>query len=251
VLADARWAGALDRFCKGIEQEIGVAIEAKVYTSYRELLEAARAGRADIVWASPLIAIDLEDAGVAAPSVVVARSSRAGYYSALFTRTASELRRPEDLRAARAAWVSPESASGYFVPRWHLRSTGVDLARAFGEEKFYGTHKAVTRAVLDGEADVGATHVGLDPLTGKLASAPWLPDASARVLLLVGPIPGDVFAISQRVDAGTKRRLVAAFVAMRGDADSRLLFETGRFDPVPDGHLDLLRRLLRFRETRG
>jgi ABC-type phosphate/phosphonate transport system substrate-binding protein len=185
--------------------------------------------------------------------VVVERTSRAGYYSALFTRSNTPLQTVEDLNGTTVAWVSEESASGYFVPRWHLRSMGVDLGKAFGHEKFHGTHEAVTRAVLNEEADVGATHVGLDPVTGKLAAAPWLgiPEASARVLLLVGPIPGDVFSISQRVDVATKRRLVAAFVAMKGDADSRLLFEASRFDPVPDGHLDLLRRLARFRETRA
>ena len=218
--------------------------------SSRRRLES---GTVQVVWASPLIAIDLEDAGFASPVVVVQRSSRAGYYSALFTRSAGAIQSVEDLKRVRAAWVSTDSASGYFVPRWHLRSMGLELSQAFATESFQGTHEAVTRAVLNDEADVGATHVGFDPVTGKLAAAPWLgiPDGSARVILLVGPIPGDVFSISLRVDAATKRRLVAAFVAMKGDADCRQLFEASRFDPVPDGHLDLLRRLLRFRETRA
>jgi ABC-type phosphate/phosphonate transport system substrate-binding protein len=132
---------------------------------------------------------------------------------------------------------------------------GVSLTTAFASEKFFGSHEAVTRAVLTGEADVGATHVSRDPLTNKLSSAPWLslgPKSPAvRVLLLVGPIPGDVVSVSARVDSATRRQLVAALIAMKADGVSQTLFEANRFEPVPEGHLEMLRRLSRFKETRS
>jgi len=92
-------------------------------------------------------------------------------------------------------------------------------------------------------------------VTGNLAAAPWLafgekPNA-VRVLLLIGPIPGDVVSVSSRVEGVVRRRLVAALVAMKADGASRALFEASRFEPVPEGHLDMLRRLSRFSETRG
>lgn len=253
VSAESASAESLARFCEKLGRATGLSVQPRLLGSYAELKAGARAGALDLVWAPPLVAIDLEDEAAAQAVVVVHRSARAGYYSALFARTESRFTRPEELRGARAAWVSKDSASGYFVPRWHLRSMGIRLDEAFGSEALLGTHEAVTRAVLDDAADVGATHVALDPVSGNLASAPWLVSGVApsavRVLLLVGPIPGDVIAVSQRVDVASRRQLVAALVAMKEDESSRNLFEAGQFDPVPEGHLDLLRRLARFRET--
>jgi phosphonate transport system substrate-binding protein len=247
--------GALGNFCRRLRVTTGIALAPAVYGSYADLLARTIDGRVDVVWAPPLIAIELEDRGVASPAVVVRRSSRVGYYSALFCLADARWERVEDLSRARAAWVSKESASGYVVPRWHLRSLGVRLNEAFADEEFFASHEAMTQAVLDGRADVGATHVSLDPVTGKLAAAPWLALGAApgavRVLLLVGPIPGDVVAVSSRLDSSAKRRLVAALVALRDDADGLALFEASAFEPVPDGHLTLLRRLARFNETRA
>lgn len=254
VSSEASTREALGRFCAKLREVTALEVEPVLLGAYSELLEGALEGGFELTWAPPLVAIDLEDAGVGHAAVVVHRSARAGYYSALFVRADSRVTKVEELDRARVAWVSPESASGYFVPRWHLRSMGVGLAQAFSDERHYGSHEAVTRAVLDGSADVGATHVALDPLTGKLSSAPWLAlgqPTSVRVILLVGPIPGDVIVIHVSVDAAVRRQLVAALVAMREDEASRGLFEASQFDPVPDGHLDLLRRLSRYSETRA
>jgi len=254
VSRDEAVPAALGRFCERLSQATGRDVKPLVLGSYADLLESARAGEAQLIWAAPLVAIELEDEGLATPAVVVQRSIRAGYHAALVARADSAIKRVEDLRGVRAGWVSRESASGYFVPRWHLRSMGLELRKAFSEERFCESHEGVTRAVIDGDVDVGATHVGLDPVSGKLAAAPWLTMPGApplKVIFLVGPIPGDVISISRRVDTATRRHLVEALVVTKDDADARVLFETSRFEPVPDGHLDLLRRLARFADTRA
>ncbi len=209
----------------------------------------------DFAWAPPLVAVELEDQKVAVPMVVIRRGLRGGYHSALFARAEAPYRKPEDLVGLTAAWVSRESASGYFVPRWHLRSLGVDLQSAFPRELFCSSHEGVVEAVLAGRADVGATHVGLEPVSGQLAASPWLdmgaPPNSVRVLLLVGPIPGDLIVAGAHVPAGVRRRVTAALLAMHDDDDTaaQSVFQASRFEPVPDGHLGLLRRLARYSET--
>jgi ABC-type phosphate/phosphonate transport system substrate-binding protein len=141
------------------------------------------------------------------------------------------------------------------VPRWHLRSLGIALDKAFSKEMFYGNHEAVAAAVLAKEADVGATHVGLEPVTGKLATAPWLNLGAApgavRVLLLVGPIPGDVIIVQSSVSSSIRRALLGALLAQRMDSESGTapLFGASRFEPVPEGHFTMLRRLSRYDET--
>ena len=256
VVSSSERAGeALSSFCRMLQTSTGLSIAPCVLDSYADMLERVSVGTLDLAWSPPLVAVELENRGVATSIAVVKRSLRAGYHSALFVRAKSSIKRIEDLVGMRAAWVTEESASGYVVPRWHLRSVGIKLEKAFAKERFYGSHEAVASAVIDDEADVGATHVGLEPVTGKLASAPWLnigaSPAAVRVLLLVGPIPGDVIIAQKRVPTSTRRAVLAALLAMRADPESaqQTLFESSRFEPVPEGHFTMLRRLSRFDET--
>jgi phosphonate transport system substrate-binding protein len=247
---------ALGQFCRRLSVATGLDISPCVVPSYAALINDTLAGKVQLGWAAPLVAVDLEDRGAVVPLVVLMRGVRAGYHAALFARADRPYRRIEDLQGLTVAWVSRESASGYFVPRWHLRSLGVDVGRAFQRELFCSSHEEVVEAVASGAADVGATHVGLEPVSGQLAAAPWLdlglPASSMRVLLLVGPIPGDLIVAASSVPAAARQRLVAAFLGLRDDHDgmAQSVFQATRFDPVPDGHLDLLRRLARFAETR-
>jgi phosphate/phosphite/phosphonate ABC transporter binding protein len=257
VSSSERTREALASFCQKLETSTGLPIVPAVLESYSALLEGVAAGSVDVAWSPPLVAVALENRGIAGSLAVVKRSLRAGYHSALFVRAQSSLRKPEELSQVRAAWVSPESASGYVVPRWHLRSLGVALDQIFSKEAFYGSHEAVAAAVLGDEADVGATHVGLEPVSGKLATAPWLnvgaPASAVRVLLLIGPIPGDVIVSRNGVPSSTRRALLAALLAMREDpaGAAQTLFESSRFEPVPEGHFTMLRRLSRYDETRA
>lgn len=246
----------LGHFCRRLSVATGLDVTPCVIPTYAELTGAAAAGKVQLVWAPPLVAVELEDRNAVVPVVVITRGVRAGYHSALFARADRPYRRIEDLRGLTAGWVSRESASGYFVPRWHLRSLGVDVARAFTRELFCTSHEGVVEAVASGDADVGATHVGLEPVSGQLAAAPWIdlgmPREAMRVLLLVGPIPGDLIVASTSVPAATRQRLAAAFLGLREDPGglAQTVFQATRFEPVPDGHLDLLRRLSRYAETR-
>lgn len=241
-------------FCRQLESTTGLTFAPCVVSSHAALSEAVIAGKVDLAWAPPLVALDLQDRGAATPLVVITRRVRAGYHSALFARADAPYRRVEDLVGLTAAWVSRDSASGYFAPRWHLRSMGVDVGRAFPREIFCATHEAVTEAVMSGRADVGATHVGLEPVTGQLASAPWLSLGMAaeavRVLLLIGPIPSDLIVAGKRVGPAERRQLTGALLAVRPDEDdaARGLFQATCFEPVPEQHLSLLRRLSQYGE---
>jgi phosphonate transport system substrate-binding protein len=237
---------AVHEFCIRLGAVTGLSVVPHMSGSYAELIEETANGSVDLAWAPPLVAVELENRKSSVALVAVTRSMRSAYHSALFSRNLSVFRHPQDLVNATVAWVSRESASGYFVPRWHLQSLGLSLGACFKEELFRGSHQAVARAVLDSQADVGATHVALDPLTGQLVKTPWQTlgagKSSIRVLMLVGPIPGDVIAAGQHVPVATRRRLTAALLSMN-EKNSTTAFDAVRFEPVPEGHLRLLKRL--------
>jgi phosphonate transport system substrate-binding protein len=237
---------AVHDFCAWLSAGTGLVLTPRLLRSYAELVESVLSGAADLAWAPPLVAVELENKKRVFALATVTRSMRSAYHSALFSLSKAPFRRPEDLRDVTVAWVSRESASGYFVPRWHLSSIGLSLERCFAREVFYESHQAVVRAVLDGEADVGATHVSLEPVSGQLARAPWLAEGASpsavRVLLLVGPIPGDVIVAGAQIALATRQRLTAALLSLHNQQFSGA-FDAARFEPVPDGHLRLLKGL--------
>lgn len=257
VVASPEARSAARGFARWLGGVTGLPVMADVYGGYSELRDAVVAGAAHVVWAPPLVAIDLEDRHAARSVAVVRRGARAGYHAALFASARSAARRVEDLERVRVAWVSRESASGYVVPRWHLRSLGHRLDALFGSEAFLGSHEAVASAVLTGEADVGATHVGLDPDGRALSSAPWMvaghPASAARVLVLIGPIPGDVVMVASNISGAEREQIMGALLSVREEpgVEASVLFEASRFEPVAEGHLNLLRKLARFGETRA
>jgi phosphonate transport system substrate-binding protein len=251
VAHSERTRQAIGAFCDRLTKATGIELRAQFVGSYAALIQDALLGAMDLSWAPPLVAVELENRNVAVSLVAVTRSVRAAYHSALFTLSQGPLQSISDLRGATVAWVSRESASGYFVPRWHLHSIGCVPADCFAREIFCESHEAVVGAVLDGRADVGATHVALEPVSGQLASAPWLAlgarPSSIRVLLLLGPIPGDVIAASHHVPPAARRAIAAALLSMN-ERSSSSAFDATRFEPVSDGHLHLLKGLYQLAE---
>lgn len=181
-----------------------------------------------VVWAPSLVARDLIEARVASPIAVVVRpvvGPPSPHASILAGRPAIETL--ADIAGARVGWVSRLSATGYRVPRLYLESFGLDLGRLFASERFYGSHGAVARALLDGEIDVAATH------SGRLREA--IEGGTARALTSIGPIPGDVILASPTLPAWAQESVARSLHgAAAGDY---------HFAPARAGHLDLFDQL--------
>ncbi|MCA9631896.1 MAG: PhnD/SsuA/transferrin family substrate-binding protein [Myxococcales bacterium] len=251
VAGNERTADALREFGHALEGSTGLSVETCTLPDNEALLAAIAAAELDVAWAPPLVALELQQRQLAEPWLVVQRGFSAGYHSALFVRADSTLHEVADLRSTRVAWVNRDSASGFVAPRWRLRGLGYDPEALFSEERYLGNHLKVAEAVLAGDVDVGATHIAVDPNTGQLRSAPWLEvgaDArDVRVIVLIGPIPGDVIVGASRLPVATRQRFTAALLALPLAARpyAEAVFQAHRFDPAPRGHLDLLRGLAR------
>ncbi len=219
-------------------------------SSYQELAKAVVAGYVDVAWLPPVPFLTLDRRGAVAPLVHMHRGGSAAFHSAVVVRKDAPIATPADLRGMRAAWVDEHSASGYVVPRLRLAALGVDARVAFAEERFWRSHEAVVRAVVERRADFGATYAGIAD-DGAVARGPWLemPAAADAVCVLVafGGIPGDVVAARSALDAETRDRLLRTLLGMSRDKKSRLLasdaFGVDEFRTfAPEGY-DELRKL--------
>lgn len=241
----------LSTFTDCLARALGRPVQPFIASTYDEAVTAFEERVVDAAWLPPLPALRGIVKGVLTPVAVPVRAGGRGFHAVLFSRRGTPFDSATRLMGARAAWVDPGSAAGYLVIRAALASRGVGAGTTFNAETFLGTHDAVVRAVLDGQADVGATFLR-DGAGGRGTQAGWTPirgaAARVRVLLRAGPIPDDVVAVSTRLPAtfaeAFQRPLIDEEVAPEAHAAACALFAAERFAPPVHRHLDPLARML-------
>ncbi len=192
----------LSRLAEIFGADLGVKLAPFPAPSYLRIYEALAQGKVGIAWVPPMLAVDLEDRGSAHLVGIPARSGKDTYRSVLIVAK-GDSRDLESFKGSTIAWVDPQSASGYLVPRAHLASKGFDPRSFFGKEVMVGTHSSVADAVSNGRADIGATFCtfGEDK---AIVTAGWLPSNGRRtrevdLLWTSDPIPNDAFVVSSLV----------------------------------------------------
>lgn len=206
-----------------------------VTESYKDLEGKLERGEVDLAWLPPALCVRAIERG-ATLLLGCVRASAKTYRAVLFVRADSPRREPADLAGARAAWVDPDSCSGYLFPRVALSEDhGLDPAKLFSEEKMLGSHAAVIDAVTKGKADCGATF------------ASGVPD-DMRWIVTSAPIPSDAVCASPSMDRARRDALGTALADLHRSADGALvlhdLFDVARLEPALPRHYDLVRRAM-------
>lgn len=236
--------------CHELARALGRDVTPKVLPSYAALPKWMESGGAHIAWAPPLVAIDLTRAREKKPIATLAlcctRSGDAGYHAAIFTRHSSKIATLADLEGAHMAWVDTNSSAGYLVPRMRIASEGLDPAKLFGRQSFLGSHERVACAVLEGDADAGATYMSLDPSTGRPMSAGWLEAGAgingAFLIATAGPIPSDALVLSNRLSEPAREKVTQALSLLPSSVPDAVgaLFRADGFAPPDEARYDQL-----------
>ncbi|GAB5543805.1 MAG: phosphate/phosphite/phosphonate ABC transporter substrate-binding protein [Sandaracinaceae bacterium] len=196
--------------------------------SYASVAEMVGRGDAELAWLPPAIFVRAEQASPVRLLCAVERSRGAGYRGVLFVPQDSDVQTPDALTGKRVAWVDRDSCAGHLFPRLALREAGLEPNDMFGEQRFEGSHGAVVRAVMRGDADCGATHAQTLDDGETLMLAGWQPYAGhdgMRALLVTAPIPPDVICASSALDPDALDDVRQALLALHESDDAQLLDE--------------------------
>lgn len=197
---------AFRKLCDSVGYFLGTTCENVFAPDYESLARQLSRSQVDVAWLPPMVALRARKEGWADPILAMVRRNQTHYHSALFVREDAPVHSVAALKDLRVAWVSPDSASGYLVPRSTLHTLGVRVSRAFSEEQFVGSHANVVREVWEKRADVGAGFVHVEPSSPnnhEVLSASWMEtnvDGRFRVLSLAGPIPTDSIVLHRSLD---------------------------------------------------
>lgn len=246
-----------DAFAAALSGVLGAPVVVHIAADYRGLVAALEQGLVQLAWVPPLMAARGISRGTVLPSVVTMRNGMTSYSACLFALRSGGPTEVHALRGVRAAWVDRESASGYVVIRAHLRSLGLRLVDAFGEEVFARSHAEVGRAVREKRVDVGATFLSFRSGSDEIDRAGWregsLEDGQVRVLAHAGPIPSDILAVHPQLSSALPAIQVALVDARPAVAHNaaKLLLHADGFARPTEGHMHLLKGLLSSVEAGG
>jgi phosphonate transport system substrate-binding protein len=243
LLADPIEAGpAFEEMASAVSERAPLTLEPMFVSSYAGLSQAVENGTCDAAWSPPLVAQGLLASGMGRPLVAVGRGGRTSYYSVLLARGEGSIGLTA-LARARIGWVSKLSAAGYVVPSLYLRSLGLEPDELFAAQSFLGSHRAVLRALADGEVDLAATYATL-ARGGRTLLLPDDAPAGTRVVTAAGPIPGDVVFAGATLRTSLREMLRGALLAYRVACDGPLgrLMNVDRFEVPALDHFETLRR---------
>lgn len=236
-----------DRLATTLERPV-TALATRSYTELAALL-----GREPnlVAWLPPAIYVRSEPEAGLKLLVEVERAHGSGYRGVLFVPRDSEVRAIEDLKGKRMAWVDRDSCAGHLFVRLELRERGFEPAELFGDERFVGSHGSAVRAVMDSEADAGATHAQTVEGGDDILLAGWGPYAGAdamRALLVTRPIPPDVICASSQLDstvAARAREVLLKLHEQGGDDLLDELFGAVKLSPAQASDYDAVRAAMR------
>lgn len=198
-----------------LERKLNRRVTIQAESSYAETLSALNEGRLDAAMLGEVAALEASAAGGIDRLVVPIGPDGdvPGYRSAIFCRADSGIRTLSQLRGRTLALVDEQSASGYRMPRAMLREIGLDPDHDV-EVRLFGRHRLVVAAVLNGDADVGATHanaLGAWPSRGAPEYQPL------HVLAHSRSIPRGPLVVRANLSAHVRQQLRDALLAVHAE----------------------------------
>jgi phosphonate transport system substrate-binding protein len=160
----------------------------------------------------PMVAAEEEDGSI-------------GYVSVMVVRADSGIADLEGMRGRALAWADPNSASGYFVPRFALRRQGIDPepGRYFGRTGFGGGHEQAVVAVLQRQYDAAVTWASGqgDPAQGysrgnlrAMVEKGMLSMADLRVIWASAPMPNGPMTVRTDLPDAFKADMTQFFLGL-------------------------------------
>lgn len=210
-------------FIDYLSRKLNVRIVAQTATDYAGPVEALRHQKLDFALLGPKATLLASREGRATVIARTINGAKPNYYSLIFTRRDSGIRRLADFRGHSFAFVDVNSASGHLFPRFLLQQAGIVPERDLRQTLYAGAHDAVILAVLNGKVDGGATWAN-DPHGETSGLSRMLTPAQRgqlRIIAASPPIPGEGIVARSGIAPRLRQAMQAALVHMGDTAVGR------------------------------
>jgi phosphonate transport system substrate-binding protein len=197
-----------------LEKSTGYKFEISIPQSYVAVVEAFGTSRADVAALNSFGYILANEKYGAQAKLTVLRHGSSTYQSQFITKMGKGIKKIEDLKGKKIAFVDPASTSGYLLPMKMLKDKTVEPS----ETVFAMKHDNVVSMVYNDQVDAGATFYSPSDAEGiqdarRLVRTQY-PDVEAKVeiIQLSDPIPNDPIVFRKDMPEEMKTKIATAFM---------------------------------------
>jgi phosphonate transport system substrate-binding protein len=231
-----------------VAEETGYVIESPAFPNDVDLLDSLAAGEtphAIIVFPQGYL-VAHEQYGYEVALVGNQYDGDVGYTAELIAGASTGITSLADVAGKSVCWTSPNSLAGYKVPRLMLLAEGIDPQTDLAAETEAGTADSVTRAVYEGDCEVGAVFGGArDRLEDEY------PDVLDKVVVIAEftLIPSMSLSFAPGVPEDVQAAIFAGYEALLDTDDGlqglQMTYGWSGVEETDDSLFDPLRDLIR------
>ena len=154
--------GRFDGLRRLLEETFRVPVRLMPASDYAGVMQALSARQIEFAGLGPSIyaAAWIDTNGGIEPILTTEQvDGSTSYVSVMLARADSGIANLEQMRGRSLAWADPNSASGYLIPRFELRRSGIGVepGQFFGRTGFGGGHEQAVVAMLQRQYDAAMT----------------------------------------------------------------------------------------------
>lgn len=233
-----------------LTKALGIPVESYTSTQYNGLIEAMGSGKVDIGSLPTLGYVLAKDQNAADIILKTVRKGSVTYHSMFVARADSGIKKIEDAKGKRIAFVDSQSTSGFLFPAAYLKARGINATddSFFSRSVYAGAHDSAIKAVYNGDVDVAAVY---DDARDKVVKIPAYKDVMTKVVKIgdAGEIPNDTISVRTGLDPALVQKIKDALVAYAKTPEGKkTLYDTYGVDDVvtaQDSDYDPVRKVAR------
>lgn len=188
-----------------LSSELGIDAKIVLLNHYDKIIERMKNKKVDAAFLGSFTGAEaIAKLGVEPLARPLFKDGTSTYYGKLFVRKESGIRTVADMKGKTIALVDATTA-GYIFPVAFFRKHGIqDLRSYFKQVIFAGSHDATIKAVIEGEADVGAAK---NTIYDRVLDEN--PGYRAKLLVLANSkvVPSNGFCVCRWIPESLRRRL--------------------------------------------
>lgn len=189
-----------------LEKELKMPVTAFTATNYAGLIEAMGSGKVDVGELPALGYVLANEQNGAKLLCQTTRDGKSTYRTQFVALASSPLKKIEEAKGKKMAFVDPGSTSGYLFPAAYLKKEGFDPEKFFSQTTFAGSHDAAIIAVYNGDVDVAAVY---EDARNVVSRNPAYKDVKSKVKVIgySAPIPNETFSTRADLDPALSAKI--------------------------------------------